>query len=296
MHSDDIEIEMFRQSIRPYELQDFQEKIDNCCKWLEDECGLRIVGRIQKYKKYIKNIDRYRGVYSNESYYALQAFNEMNQILYIYEHLSDQNNTEFKNTLKQAIKGIFFRNDPNRNHEDNARNHLFELAIASDFVKSGYKVDLTQRADIVVTNMDLLVECKRVKSLTALKERAQEAVDQINKDSSGFDGIVYIDITELFDELHQITVVDEQGSISAMMGLSEDIDIARMMDEELIKFLGPIVINERGFFVDLVKDNEKVHSITLLVNFVGLHLSIVHEDAILGRAKYLIDDVDIEKI
>ncbi|ACH64389.1 hypothetical protein VFMJ11_A0695 [Aliivibrio fischeri MJ11] len=294
MSEEDIKIILSELSIRPYDLDIFNDEVIKCCDWLTKECGFRVNGRIQEYQKKIKQINKYRGVFSNEMYYILQSFNEMNQLLYIYKHLRKEKNKEFLLTLKKSIKGISFRNNPDKSHEDQARNHIFELLIASDFVNSGHKIDLSQRADIVITDIELLIECKRVSSLSALIERAKEAIEQINNDKTGFDGIIYIDITELFNELHEIYIIDEQGVFSAINGLSDSENIAHYMNEKIIKFMRQLVIDEREKFIKMVTENEKVHSINLVVNFIGLHLSMIHEDAVLGRAIYLIDQVDIK--
>lgn len=290
MNSEETKIIMAKRSIRPYELENFDVEVNDCCNWLTLECGLKVNGRIQEYKKKIKGIDKYRGLFSNEMYYIFQSFNEVNQIINIYRNLSDKKNKNFLQTLKKSIKGISFRNSPEKSNVDQARNHIFELLIASDFVQAGRKVDLSQRADIVLKDEKLLIECKRVKSQSALLERTKEAIRQINTDVSQFSGLIYIDITELFDDLHEIFLVDEQGAFAT---ISEPEEIAAMINQKLTTIVKDTIVSSRKKLVKMIDENPKIHSINLVVNFVGLHLSILHEDVILGRAIYLVNDVDI---
>ncbi|NMY10622.1 MULTISPECIES: hypothetical protein [Pseudomonas] len=268
---------------RPYDVASFNERVEQCCSWLEHDIGLNLRGRVPEYIKKASKFERLRGYLNDEMYYTLQSYHELNQIIMLHESLNAQKSKQFITTLKKSVKGISFRDQPNRSHEDQARNHMFELTTASDYANSDQDLDLTRRADIIIDESKLLIECKRVKTLSAVNDRLIEAAEQIESDETGYNGLIYIDITEIFEELHTIYCLNETGPLPHLKGISNDEETKLFIEEKLNENINPYVNNK--IISNFPTLSDKILGIVLIYNFVGFHISMFHERVITGRMK-----------
>jgi hypothetical protein len=125
---------------------------------------------------------------------------EASELLKIHSAFYDKDLSEFKEQISKALKGKEF---PTEN--DSSRNFLFELSIASRFLKAGFSVHLTADADVFAIGEDgvpIIVECKRLKSVRKIGRNVKRAAKQVeacanSKSLAHYIGLIAVDMTEL---------------------------------------------------------------------------------------------------
>lgn len=275
--------------IAPYLGNEFRCKVDSCCSWLSSELGIPLKGRMPEYIKHIQLYERFRGRFCDEMYYCLQSFSEINQVVKLKEYLSDNREKEFLETISKSISGPTFKNKINKEGKDDARNFLFELSIASEIKKLGVDIDLSRRADIVVDNEKVLIECKRVRSKNKLITRIKDAVDQSSEDV-GDNGelFVFVDVTEVFDDSKTIAVVNETGHPFAIAFLMSDAELRKTFESKMEGISRSFIKSHVEKIQSLCADN--VSGVILNYNAVGFHVSALKEEMVLGSIKYLVSN------
>jgi hypothetical protein len=137
------------------------------------------------------------------------AYIEVNEIIRIKNCLSNVDVSEFLDQVKKVTSGQEFRGNTDN---DQARDFLFELSIASRFIQAGYSVTLNGICDVVVDLVDdgmLFVECKRVKSEAQIEKNVKKANKQVLKrirsdKSSKVHGLVAVNITDLLPKTNML--------------------------------------------------------------------------------------------
>ena len=135
--------------------------------------------------------------------------------------------------LKKAFKGPILPIEENFNTNE-ARNTMFELALASFLSSAGFEVRLQGQhgpyySDIEAKLGDrrFVIECKRLLSEKRFQEQLDHASDQLdsflNQDHEAF-GIIAIDITKLENRGNDI--YSASNSISAKIGLGNLLESA----------------------------------------------------------------------
>ncbi|MEZ9627842.1 hypothetical protein [Aliivibrio fischeri] len=130
------------------------------------------------------------------------AYIEVHEIIRIYNALRNIESSEFLEQIKKVTSGREIRQ---KEGDDQARDFLFELSVASRFIKAGYSVSLTSVCDVVVDlgkDGILFVECKRIKSHSKIATNVKKANKQLTKrikagKTSKVRGLVAINITDL---------------------------------------------------------------------------------------------------
>jgi hypothetical protein len=273
--------------IAPYLGNEFRRKVDSCCNWLTLELNIPLKGRMPEYIKHIQLYERFRGCFCDEMYYCLQSFSEINQIVKLKEHLSDNREKEFLETIKKSISGVAFKNKINKEGKDDARNFLFELSIASEIKKLGVDIDLSSRADIVFNDENVLVECKRVRSKNKLIARIKEAIEQSAEDV-GDNGklFVFVDVTEFFDDSKTIAVVNETDHPLAIAFLMSEAELRKVFESKMEDVSRAFIRSHVEKIQNLCVDN--VSGVVINYNAVGFHISAFKEEMVLGNIKYLV--------
>ena len=276
-------------SLAPYSspgcLPDLIARVDDCCKWLEDELKHPLQGRINDYKKLLSRYERIRGSYSDEMHNVLQSVAELATLVDTEYFLREQSSKEFRTTLKLSIDGKVYLSDTQDPSSDRSRNFLFELAVACQFARAGYGVDLTKPTDVIVNEPKLHIECKRVGSERKIRNLAKDALVQIQETClPGESGVIYLDITEMAGIKHVPMVFDTSRFPHYLTPphTEEELldEIADYVDQHVVEFA-----NEKA--KSLLALLPKNVYLVLNFNYVGFQVSLVHERAMVGRRVYL---------
>lgn len=87
---------------------------------------------------------------AEEFYKFMQAQTEAVQLIRLMNTYKDRRCEGFLETFRNVMLGLKLRRDSVNVEQDPARDHAFELSIASRFIKGGFSVDLTNVADLIV--------------------------------------------------------------------------------------------------------------------------------------------------
>ncbi|NNA51218.1 hypothetical protein [Pseudomonas lactis] len=180
------------------------------CEWL-NELGIAYSkNRYGVYKQHFEKFTELENNYSkleNEDLLSFKkkfdnAYLEVNQLIRIYDRLKEIDSGEFMEQIRKVASGQEFRAN---SENDQARDFLFELSIASRFMKAGFSISLTGICDVVVDLVGdgkLFVECKRIKSQTKIGANIKKASKQIHSRvkadaSSKVYGLIAINVSDL---------------------------------------------------------------------------------------------------
>ena len=155
------------------------------------------------------------------------AYIEVNEIIRIKNCLSSIDASEFLEQVKKVTSGQEFRGNTDN---DQARDFLFELSIASRFIQAGYSVTLNGICDVVVDLIDdgmLFVECKRVKSEAQIEKNIKKANKQVLKrigseSSSKVHGLVAVNITDLLPKMNMFFPDSQSAATAIHRGISNN--------------------------------------------------------------------------
>lgn len=167
-------------------------------EWLKNR-GIE-KSRYTKYKSYIDKISS--SLYLDLEYTfkesfkeATDAYQEFAQIAYIYKMFKDENSKEFNRKLKIVTSG---KNFYVKQSQDQPRDYLYELLIAARFKNSGFSINFNENTDVIASkdDIDVYIECKRIKSSKRLEENLKKACKQLENitESTSQFKIVFIDI------------------------------------------------------------------------------------------------------
>jgi len=184
------------------------------CEWLGD---LGVVYSKNRYGIYKQHFEKFTEIANSnvelkdEDQLSLKkkfdnAYLEVNQLIRIYERLKEINSEEFLGQIRKVASGQEFRAN---SENDQARDFLFELSIASRFMKAGFSTSLSGICDVVVELVGdgkLFVECKRIKSQAKIGANIKKASKQISNRlkadvSSKVYGLIAIDVSDLLPSL-----------------------------------------------------------------------------------------------
>ncbi len=136
------------------------------------------------------------------------ALFEASEILRIYHGLADLYSAGLREKIRWILSGKDGR--PSPDEFDPSRDVGFELLIAARCRRAGFTVDITSRADIVLSafGRNIYLECKRLKSSQKVRKRIKEALKQLHarykSDSSTTDcrRLLALSITDLVNPRH----------------------------------------------------------------------------------------------
>lgn len=194
-----------------YYTHDFNNLIimyDKVCCWLTDLGFEYSRNRYGIYKKVFdrffaltKNINNENDLMQFKKSFD-NAYIEVNEIVRVHNCLKNLESSNFIDQIKKVTSGQEFRGNTNN---DQARDFLFELSVASRFIRAGYSVSLTGTCDVIVdlgNDRTLFVECKRIMSAKQIDKNIKKASIQIAKrikaqSSTNVHGLVAVNITDL---------------------------------------------------------------------------------------------------
>lgn len=170
--------------------RDKSSKIEEVCSWLSDH-GIKIErSRTNTYKTHINEMADYYEKGQVDELLRLRSMHDLvnssfeaNELIQIYEGLSDLKFKSFVDKLIEVNKGPIWLNKENASASNKARNFAFELHIAARFSKAGYEIDLSDDADLIVKDhqYDLFIECKRPQADHGVHSNVKDALKQLNK-------------------------------------------------------------------------------------------------------------------
>jgi hypothetical protein len=229
--------------------QELQRDIESMCLWLES-LGIGIEqNRVADYRKTFARIVEHieNGTVSEleKIDFPKQAdsFHDASELVLVHQQLSEYDCPAFRQTLAQAVKGPTSL-AAERPQSGDARNKVFELVMAAQFRAAGIPVEFAAPAagspikfvgpaDAIITvdNVKCFVECKRIQTENALRDRVHQASSQIrnrlNQQASAKPrGLIAIDISK---------TVNTDGTLY-FSAPSADY-LARWVDDQLAGFL-----------------------------------------------------------
>lgn len=135
----------------------------------------------------------------------LYRYSEARDLLETLNYLKEENTQEeFLSKMKKTISGCHLLNDENKTE---ARDYFFELKIATFFKKKKFKVNFTKDSDVQIVFSDIQynVQCKRPQNEKKIIERVLNANEQLFKNTNGTKGIIALDLSKVF--FNEITPV-----------------------------------------------------------------------------------------
>ena len=167
-------------------LDEIFERFSSACRWL-DELGFSYAKT--RYGTYSRSFEDFKKFSRKEKalpddtteYKASfdNAYLEAHEIIRVHDSLKRVANQSLHEQIKKIVSGKEFRGE-----KDQSRDFLFELLIASRFLRAGFPTDLTGICDVVVeidSETPLYVECKRIKSKKKISSNISNANKQIVK-------------------------------------------------------------------------------------------------------------------
>ena len=226
-----------------HQFDDLLFMYSDVCDWFSK---LGFVYTRNRYGLYKKHFEQFLEIVKNQSVDELKgelltfkksfdnAYLEVNEIIRIYNNLKGIDSKEFLEQIKKVASGHEFRAN---GESDQARDFLFELSVASRFIKAGYSVSLSGICDVVVdmgAEGTLFVECKRIKSENKLDTNIKKANKQITKRiksfaSSKVKGLVAVNITDLLPQTNRFYPDSMNASTAIHRGVSNNYVKNRMI-------------------------------------------------------------------
>lgn len=180
--------------------------------WMHNTLGINASPtRIAFYEKYLNSKEKIESLAEYRKYILISK--EVDDFLRVCKVFREYPNEVLFDKIKKIASGTHYR-EKNIECKDPSRNYLYELSIASKFIKAGFEVDVSGDCDIVVKAYDktVFIECKRIKSEPQLTKRIKHANKQIikrigssKKDKTGY---VAIDVTDLIITADRVKVYE----------------------------------------------------------------------------------------
>jgi hypothetical protein len=194
---------------------DIMKKVPEVLKWLETKASVAHISRYSRYVNYIN--DFYKEMTSlsmlDEKFQKLNwAFQELFEIVQVYNSFKDENSDNFNERIKKIISGQDMVPDTLKAQNDSSRDFLYELLVASHFKSAGFHIDFNDMADVVATkNGDtIFIECKRLKSDNTFEKNFKKAGKQLaSRAQKDTYGLIFIDIAScILDKINSYEYCD----------------------------------------------------------------------------------------
>ncbi len=195
--------------------KDLQVKGIAALEWLRNFGGSVHADRYHSYAKEINEFGVRPELEDAESemHSYLNAHSEMNELIRIYEAMQSIDSAEYIGRLRKISSGQAFRN---RAVNEPSRDFLFELSVASRFLRAGYEVTLNEVADSVafVEGRKIYVEAKRIRSPRQIGKRVGEANKQVSKrlaqdHSSKSRGLIALNLTDVLNPNNDMVIIED---------------------------------------------------------------------------------------
>ncbi len=215
------------------DFEDLIARYEEVCVWFS---GLGFEYSRTRYGTYRKHINNFIEIAKSKKQEGeLLAFKksfgnayiEVNEIIRIRNCINNIDSSEFLDQIRKVTSGQEFRGNTDN---DQARDFLFELSVASRFIYAGYSVSLNGICDVVVDmggDGTLFVECKRIKSETQIDKNVKKANKQITKriesiTSRKAQGLVAVNITDLLPKTSMFSPDSEEEATMIHRGVSNN--------------------------------------------------------------------------
>lgn len=206
-----------------------QTILDEALKWFSN-LGIKVSkSRIEQYKKDVdfvleavskNNIDSL----TTDEYFmkVINSFVESDELIFIYEGISDINDLKVWRKVPTLFKGpLFITDELIKSSSNRARDIEFELFVTSLFSKSGFNFDFSTEADLVLKNSDLtiFIECKRPNSIKSLSANVRKASKQLKKRYQLKQylmpkyGIIFLSVEKILNPDHFFLIADDETEI-----------------------------------------------------------------------------------
>lgn len=201
---------MTKSNYHHYHFTDILQKYDEVCKWFNNLGFTYSKTRYGAYKKHfdafleLSNGNKISEKLLPQTHSFDNTYIEVHEIIRVHNALKDLSESEFIKQIKDVLSGREFRGNSDK---DYARDFLFELLVASQFIRAGYDVTLTSDCDIIVTYdsaTTLFIECKRIISKKGLQKNIKKARQQLitrftesNIQTDNFKGLIAVDLTDV---------------------------------------------------------------------------------------------------
>ncbi|MGD0820980.1 MAG: hypothetical protein ABSA71_09565 [Desulfomonilia bacterium] len=189
------------------------------------------VTRIRKYKDCIDELAHYyrngtldTAQFKRDFPYQVTALSEAMELMRIHRGLSDLYSSDLKDKIKFILSGKEGRSSAS--NFDPSRDIAFELLLASRCRRAGLRIDIGDKADLVVyyNGIEIFLECKRLKSFDKVNKRIKEALKQLHsryktaQSPASARGLLALSITDLINPEHGLII----GSTVQEIGLLLD--------------------------------------------------------------------------
>lgn len=230
------------------------------CEWLS---GLGISYSKNRYGVYKQHFEKFTEIANNHNNLENEellsfkkkfdnAYLEVNQLIRIYDRLKEIDSGEFTEQIRKVASGQEFRAN---SENDQARDFLFELSIASRFMKAGFSTSLTGICDVVVDLVGdgkLFVECKRIKSQakigTNIKKASKQIYSRVKADaSSKVYGLIAINVSDLLPSLSALRPNSMKEGTAIHRAISNNFirtNLDQITSERQGKSLGVMCVSE----------------------------------------------------
>lgn len=176
--------------------------------------------------------------------YLISETKDLSEIVNILSKYELQKQKKFK----LLVKGLELDKKEKKTF---SRDYIFELKIATRFLKSDFIINIESIADVNIEFNDLQyhIECKRVQSEQKIENKIKEAYNQLGKNNQNVSrGIIALDLSKVFfNTIHEI---EEENNINF-----ENINIKevrKLFDKhfsELIENISKKILNNISFII-----------------------------------------------
>ncbi|HEJ9425147.1 TPA: hypothetical protein SMO99_002937 [Proteus mirabilis] len=195
--------------------QKYFDELKDSVRWIEGILGKKA----QRLNEYLKVIDKYSkkapGIIDKEQLEMSISLYELNGIRIIHKAFIKKEES-IKNQITKVINGVAFKYQFDELKDDKCREFLYELKVAAYLRLSGYEVNVSERADIIIGN-EIFVECKKIRSPLKIITRIKEALTQLNKKEKVEKGIIYVDISDAVPGLNDRFLVVNQKDLPELI-------------------------------------------------------------------------------
>ncbi len=109
------------------------------------------------------------------------ALSEATEIMRIHKGLEDMYSSGLRDKLEIVLSGKDGRSLPSE--FDPSRDIAFELLLASRCHRAGLEIEIGKQVDLIIlfNGIEILVECKRLKSAKKIRKRIKHGIKQLHK-------------------------------------------------------------------------------------------------------------------
>ncbi|MFQ2125176.1 hypothetical protein ACK33G_11680 [Aeromonas jandaei] len=264
---------------------DYYDELKNAVHWAGEISGKTPT----RLNTYISDIDNYRTSrereIGDELWRVALAFMELDGLRYVYQNFRHEQEDNLKGKMFFIVNGVAYKYPTLNVDNDKCRNFLFELRMASDYVRIGREVSVNQRSDMIVDSK-YHIECKKVSSLDKLIKRLSEAVRQIKDKTEN--GVIYIDGSDiLMKTCGALIINDKHVDLPNKNGA---VDTDKRIQRDFTKVVSERVNNILSSIDKKIFDKLGSNILVLNFNFPCIHLSPVHERVINLTIRHIISN------